>query len=250
MKTKTRISTIAVTAAGCLLGASMAQAGYTIQMGWSSVPGSTVTFHGDSFTINQSEIATRPFSAYQGDQWHVTTEVSGSTGVGLLGWFNNDVGGTTFNYLPPGSPSPSGVYTTHVTTPTTVSIKDAQGYVFTGTMSWEQLITWTGGNGGMNLALIENITPTGTPYAGNNAELKDLVAFGGANLEMTFAFSPGLTLAQLSNGGTYTGAYSGLLTVDPAPESGTAVAGAAGLGIVVLLMALQRRSTTCVKSIK
>lgn len=243
---------------GCLLSAVAAQAS-TVTLGWSSVPGSTITFNGNTFTINASAIPANNwlFGAYHNEQFHTTTEIGGTTGVGIVGTFGggNGAGGTTYTIGTPHT-TPGGVTVAPITTPATILL-NAGSSSLTGTLSWGSITTWIGGNGGLNVTLTQNITPTS--YTGNNWELGLIAGVNngvpphqGANLELTFAFAPGLSLAQLETGGAHTTGYSGLITIDPepVPETSTAIAGAAGLGIVILLMALQRRGTVSVNSSK
>ncbi len=250
MKTRMKVVKLALAASVGLLPGVSAQAGYTIDLGFSAVPGSSITFNGasDSFTIAPSALTTGKFAADNGEQFQITTELAGgTTGPGILGYFGAPAG-VTVGYTAPVQ-GPAGVWTSTVNNPASspLLLVDKNGKTLTGTLTWGSLVTWTVANGALNASLAENVSFPAGSYTGSNSELSQLQAIGHANLQLVWAFAPGMTLAQLSSGGgPYTTTYAGEI-VSTVPEAGTAAAGGVGLGLAVLLMALQSGRKTSVK---
>jgi hypothetical protein len=189
--------------------------------------GATLQFNGasDSFQF------TSP--AANGYQWHITTETGGSSAVGLNGLFNT----SPFSYGPITSTG-SGITLVQKATVTgplaTLTIFDGSGNL-SGTVNFVDVETFAAAGGGINANLAVNLT--GVTYSGGNADLLFLKAHQPGTLDLSFQFSPGKTLTQLSTGtGPYATSFSGSLIVVPEP-SALALAGLGGL----VLLHLRRR---------
>jgi|ERR1039457_4800953 hypothetical protein len=196
-------------------------------LNFSSSPGSTIQFNGgaDSFQFNPSTFS--GFSGiYSGTQWFVGSE-NGGTGsaVGLFG----SVGNGPFSYGPITVAGPE--QSASVLGPLgTLDIKDGSGlFDVTGLVDWVQINTFNY-SGALNAALVVNIS--GLSYAGSNPDLQSLVAGGSGQVTLTFQFSPGETLSQLSSGSSpFTTSYSG--SISPTPEPTTVGLLLLGLGGVI-----------------
>jgi hypothetical protein len=112
----------------------------------------------------------------------------------------------------------------------TLDIKDGSGlFDVTGLVDWVQINTFNY-SGALNAALVVNIS--GLSYAGSNPDLQSLVAGGSGQVTLTFQFSPGETLSQLSSGSSpFTTSYSG--SISPTPEPTTVGLLLLGLGGVI-----------------
>jgi hypothetical protein len=170
-----------------------------------------------------------------GYQWHITSETGGSSAMNLNGSF----GSGAFHYGPI-TITGSGitmVQSAMVTGPLGgFTINDGTGNL-SGTVNFIDVETYaSGSSGGMNaLNLIVNLT--GVTYSGSNPDLQLLRAEQPGTLDLSFQFSPGQTLTQLSTGtGPYVTSYSGSLVVVPEPST-LALAGLGGL----ILLHLRRR---------
>jgi hypothetical protein len=177
----------------------------TLSLNFSSTPGSSIQFNGSnsSFQFDSSTI-TGPF---YGSQWVIGSE-SGGTGsaTGLLGTFING----PFSY---GSIVTSGAEQSATITPSSAAIviKDGLGNNLTGNINWGQIETYNFA-GGINAGLTINLTDLS--YVGTNPDLLALAASGSGALDLTFQFSPGETLSNLSSGsGSFQTTFSGSLTV-------------------------------------
>ena len=191
--------------------------------------GATLQFNGasDSFQF------TSP--AANGYQWHITSETGGSSAIGLNGLFNNG----PFVYGPI-TTTGSGITMVQKATVTgplaNLIINDGSGNL-SGTVNLVDVETFaaSGSGGGMNANLTVNLT--GVTYSGSNPDLLFLKAHQPGTLDLSFQFSPGKTLTQLSTGtGPYATSFSGSLIVVPEP-SALALAGLGGL----VLLHLRRR---------
>jgi hypothetical protein len=113
------------------------------------------------------------------------------------------------------------------------------GNNLTGTIDWVE-ITTLDSVGGINADLTINLT--GLAYSGANQDLKTLVAGSGGTLDLTFQFSPGMTLSQLSSGqGGYETSFSGSMSVQTAvPEVNQVYAALFLLGILSVAPAVRR----------
>ena len=206
-----------VTIAGLALSAVASQA--QLSLNFASTSGSTIQFNGAASSFQ--------FSA-TGSQWQIGSE-SGGTGsaINLFGLVANG----PFNY---------GAITT-ITLPGLIYqyanvtgpfgglvIDDGAGNSLTGSVNWEQVATYNYA-GAINGALEINVT--GMAYSGSNPDLVTFVAEGPASMDLTFQFSPGMTLSQLTVGsGAYATSYSGSLSVVPEPTT----AGCLLLGLCAL----------------
>jgi hypothetical protein len=115
-----------------------------------------------------------------------------------------------------------------------LSINDNAGKFLTGTVDWVQVATHDNA-GAINAALTVNVT--GLTYTGSNPDLVTLAAGNPASMDLTFQFSPGMTLGDLTAGsGPYVTSYSGSIsdTMSPVPEPTTAGCLLLGMGTLIL----------------
>ena len=227
------IKSFAVAMAGLALSVVTSHAQLAIN--FASTPGATIQFNGaaSSFQFNSSTLVLPPpiGAFYVGSQWSIGSEVGGTgSALGLLGVVNN----SPFIYGPITTPSP-GVQIANVTGPLgALAINDGVGNFLTGNVNWIQLDTYNF-VGGINSTLTFNVT--GLAYAGTNPDLATLVTDGPAAMSLTFQFSPGKMLNQLTTGsGPYDTSFSGSLSV---PEPGTFALMVCGL---TGLLVMRRRS--------
>jgi hypothetical protein len=190
---------------------SMATSHATLVLNFSSTLGSSIQFNGSnsSFQFDSSTLN----GPFYGSQWVIGGE-SGGTGsaTGLLGVFING----PFGY---GSIVTSGAEQSATVTPSlaAIVIQDGFGNNLTGNINWGQIETFNYA-GGINAGLTINLTDL--TYTGTNPDLLALAAGGSGALDLTFQFSPGETLSDLSSGsGSHQTTYSGSLTV---PEQANA----------------------------
>ena len=196
------------TLVGLSLSAVTSQA--TLTLDFSSTLGSSIQFNGtsSSFQFNNSAL-NGPFF---GSQFYVTSETGNGSATGLLGGFNN--GPFSYGLIT----SAAGAESATVTGPLAgLVIGDGLGNNLTGTVNWVEISTFDYA-GGINANLTINLTDLA--YAGVNQDLKALVSGSGGALDLTFQFSPGMTLSQLTSGtGPYNTSFSGSLSVQTAvPE--------------------------------
>jgi hypothetical protein len=201
--------------------------GQSLTLNFAANTGTSLQFNGasDSFQFNSDAF---------GYQWHITTESGGSSAINLNGAFNTG----PFHYGPITSTG-SGltlVQTATVTGPLgNLIINDGSGNL-SGTVNLIDVETYAAGVGGMN-ALNLSVNLTGVTYSGNNPDLLFLKAQQPGTLDLSFQFSPGKTLTQLSTGtGPFLTSYSGSLIVVPEPST-LALTGLGGL----VLLNLRRR---------
>lgn len=171
-----------------------------------------------------------------GYQWHITSETGGSSALNLNGAFNNG----PFNYGPI-TITGSGltmIQSAMVTGPLGgFMINDGSGHNLSGAVNFIDVETYAAGSGGGMNALTLAVNLTGVTYSGSNPDLLFLRSGQPATLDLSFQFSPGETLTQLSTGtGPFLTSYSGSLVVVPEP-SALALAGLGGL----VLLKLRRR---------
>jgi hypothetical protein len=185
--------------------------------------GTDIQFNGasDSFQFT---------SNVSGYQWHITTETGGSSSVGLLGSFNNG----PFNYGPITTTGTglAQVQDAPVLNPlANLVINDGTGNL-SGTVNFVDVTTFYKTLGTLDAAL--NVNLTGVTYSGSNPDLQYLDAHQPGTVTLSFQFSPGETLTQLSTGtGPYVTSYSGSLSVVPEPST-LVLAGLSGLGVLLM----------------
>jgi hypothetical protein len=204
------LSTLAVS--GMLACSASAQG--SLGLNFSSTPGSTIQFNGaaSSFQFNPSTSSIFG-GVFLGSQWIIGSQTGGiGGGVGLKGLFNNG----PFSYGP--ITTVGSEQSATVTGPTgQLVIQDGSGFDLTGNIDWLQISTFNS-SGAINADLVVNVT--GLNYAGSNPDLLTLVANGPGALNLTYQFSPGKTLSDLTKGsGSYQTSYSGSLSVVPEPTS-------------------------------
>jgi len=196
-----------------------------ISLNFASTPGSTIQFNGtsDSFQFNPST-STLFGGIFSGSDWMIGSEANGNgSALGLLGMVNNG----PFNYGPitiTGSEQSAAV-----TGPLGALVISSSSGNLTGEVNWAQIETFDS-SGALNAALVVNVTDLS--YAGSNADLLKLATGGATAMNLSFQFSPGETLTQLSTGTTpFTTSYSGSISSVPEPTSfGSFLVGAFILG--------------------
>jgi len=202
---------------------SVSTYGQPLMLDFSANTGTALQFNGasDSFQFTTSS---------NGYQWHITTETGGSSSIGLNGSFDNG----PFSYGPITSTG-SGLTLVQQATVTgplaNLVINDGTGDL-TGTVNFINIATFATSGGGVNANLTVNLT--GVTYSGSNPDLKTLKTEQPGTLDLSFQFSPGETLSQLSTGtGPYVTSYSGSLSVVPEPST-LALTGLGGLALLHL----------------
>jgi hypothetical protein len=196
-----------------------------LSLNYSSTPGSTIGFNGSahSFQFNPSTL-TAYNDLFLGTQWYIGSETGGTgSAVGLFGGVDN----SPFSYGP--------ITVSGLEQSATVSgplgglfITDVSDVDLTGTVDWATISTY-GSAGAINAALQVNITDL--QYTGSNPDLQALASSGNGSMILTFQFSPGKTLSQLSAGSnSFLTSYSGSISV---PEPSTVAL--AGLGLIALV---------------
>jgi len=219
----------------CLAVSAGAQGVLTLN--FASTPGSTIQFNGSDSSFQFNSSSSSIFGGvFNGTQWQIGSQTGGTgAATGLLGWFNNG----PFNYGPIStviSGSSISQYA-NVTSPTGgLLVNDGSGFNLTGNINWAQVSTHDFA-GAINAALTVNIT--GLTYAGINPDLQTFAANGPGALNLTFQFSPGMTLADLTSGsGPYRTSYSGSLAVVPEPTSIACLG--LGLGVLALVRKVKK----------
>jgi hypothetical protein len=231
-----KISTLVVLSALSLSVQHSPASSVIFSMNYASIPNSTIQFNGtaSSFQFN---------AANTGDEWTIGNTSSGTgSAIGLLGAFSSG----PFSYGAIATTSVPGFGTIEAATVLGplggLSINDGGGYFLTGTVNWVQLET-INSIGGLNANL--NVNVTGLNYLGSNPDLLTLLAGGSGAMNLTFQFSPGKTLTDLTTGsGPYQTTYSGSISTTVVPEpSQTALL---GLGLTALVIVRLRKKNQVV----
>jgi len=199
-----------------------------LSLNFSSTVGSTIQFNGtnSSFQFNAST-STLFGGSFLGSQWQIGSESGGAgSAVLLLGLFNN--GPFQYGAITTNINGPDIDESATVTGPlAALLIQDATGNL-SADLDWGQIATHDNA-GTINGSLTINVT--GFVYTGSNPDLMTLAASGPGGLDLTFQFSPGMTLADLTTGaGPYQTSYSGSLSV---PEPRSISCFLLGLGVLV-----------------
>jgi hypothetical protein len=202
-----------------------------LSLDFSSSPQSTIQFNGTNSTFQFNASTSLGFGGYFfGSQWFIGNETGGTgSALNLLGVVTNG----PFSYGP--ITTNLAVETANVLGPLgALNISDGVGNSLTGTVTWIQLET-SAFAGGINPSLTVNVT--NLTYAGLNPDLLALVAGSPGSMDLTFQFSPGRTLGDLTSGsGPYQTSYSGSISVSeilPVPEPASVGLFLAGLGVLV-----------------
>jgi hypothetical protein len=178
---------------------------------------------------------------FVGSQWQIGSE-SGSQATGSAVNLFGVVGNGPFSYgAVSTTPIPFGtLQTATITGPSgALAINDGAGNFLTGNVDLIELDTFDF-LAGINASLMINVTDVA--YTGNNQDLKTLLADSPASMDLTFQFSPGMTLSDLSAGsGPYQTSFSGSLSVVPEPTS----VGCFLLGLGVLIFTRRFRQNKC-----
>jgi hypothetical protein len=201
----------------------MTVSGYAqLTLDFSATTNATIQFNGSSssFQFNANSLD---------NQWQITSENGGSFAIGLFGGVTN--GPFVYGTISSGSLGGNTFQSANVTGPLgALVIQDGSGFNLTGNVNWETIQTFDY-SGGINAMLMVNVS--NLTYAGSNPDLQTLVDEGPASLDVTFQFSPGKMLSDLTTGtGPYTTSFSGSMSVVPEPETATCVL--LGLGVLAL----------------
>jgi hypothetical protein len=213
MKSKSLTYILATTAIGLATAVNLGAQG----LNFASTPGSTIVFNGNQETFGYSPSASSIFGGiFLGSNWEVGSENGGTAAIGLLGTFNS--GPFSIGTITTVVNGPDVDESALVTGPGGVlSIADGSGFNLTGNVNWVDIATHNYA-GGINSKLVVNVT--GLSYAGSNPDLMAIGGAGTAQLDLTFQFAPGLSLADLTSGkGPYATSFSGSLVVVPEPSS-------------------------------
>ncbi len=219
-----------------VVGVALASSLLTVQgqltFNFSSTSGSTIQFNGTGSSFQ--------FNPLAGPQWQIGSEDGGTgSAVGLLGTFGN----SPFSYGPITTELVPGLTYefANVTGPLgAVSINDGVGYTLTGSVDWIQVST-ANYSGAINGQLDVNVS--NLSYSGSNPDLLTLFANAPASMNLSFQFSPGKTLSQLSAGtGPYKTSFSGSLAVVPEPTTTASLL--LGLGVLIGFLRLSKKQVS------
>jgi hypothetical protein len=204
---------LAVVGAGAMMALPAGAQG--ISLNFSSTPGSTIQFNGssDSFQFNAST-STLFGGVFAGSQWLIGSETGGNgSALGLLGGVN----GGPFTYGP--ITTTGTEQSAPVTGPFGALVISSSSGNLTGEVNWAEIETFNF-SGALNASLVVNVTDL--TYTGSNADLLKLASEGSGSMNLSFQFSPGETLTQLSTGNSpFTTSYSGSISASPVPEPTT-----------------------------
>jgi len=207
-----------------------------LSLNFSSTVGSTIQFNGanSSFQFNSSSY-TGNGGIFNHTQWYIGSEAGGTgSALGLFGSVTNG----PFTYGPITTIGSEQIAT--VTGPLgQLNISDGISGTLHGLIDWSSIETYLYA-GALNAALTVNITDL--TYNGNNQDLKTLILDGNGTMNLTFQFSPGETLSQLSSGNSpFLTSYSGSISgVAPVPEPASLSCLLVGLGVLGSARLLKR----------
>jgi hypothetical protein len=200
---------------------------------------STIQFNGtnSSFQFNSDSF---------GYQWKIVGEDGGTgSAQGLYGKFLNG----PFSYGSISSLSYPGLVYQYasVTGPLAqMVIDDGLGYSLTGLVNWVQVSTLNAG-GFLNDSGSLVVNVTGLSYLGSNADLQAFVGETLGSMTLSFQFSPGKTLSQLTCGnGPYATSFSGSVSTGASstvPEPKMISFFVSGLCLLVCSWRLKRSQT-------
>lgn len=210
---------------GTLLSAAIAQAALG-SIDFMSYIGSTIQFNGtkSSLQFNNSFDLDLHFNPYQ---WV-------SSNGKFVGSFTPDSGvAWTYGTITiDGNRESANVFGTGL-----LRIEDLNAVYFTGTVNWVNVATLNY-VGYINAVAAINLSDL--QYLGTDPELVALRDAGKGSVSVSFQFSPGKTLTELTEGkGPYKTSYNG--SISPVPEASTAFAGLGALGVVVLFIAVHSK---------
>jgi hypothetical protein len=164
----------------------------------------TIDFANETNASISFSAGTDSFTFVDGTSTFDFNVTSGGPSSGFLG----NISGT-FNI---GAITGVGLQTAPVTGLGSLSIFDGANS-FTADVQWIDIFTF-GSNGGTNVG--GNLNLSNFVYAGGNADLLALLADGSAAAGVSFQFSPGQSLTQLTTGtGTQSTSYSGSIASTP-----------------------------------
>jgi len=236
MKSKSLTYLLATASIGLVTAVNLGAQG----LNFASTPGSTIQFNGNQSTFGYSPSASSIFGGiFLGSNWEVGSENgSGTAAIGLLGTFNS--GPFTIGAISETSNGTDVDESAPVTGPGGVlSINDGSGFNLTGNVNWFDIATHNYA-GGINSKLVVNVT--GLSYGGSNPDLLALGQAGTGQLDLTFQFAPGRSLADLTEGsGPYNTSFSGSLTVVPEPTSTACIL--LGLGALTVARIVRQKKS-------
>jgi hypothetical protein len=207
----------------------------SLTLNYGPLGGSDIVFGGSAQTFNFTQ-GTVTLANPLGNQFGITTE-SGSANTGSALGLQGNIFNGPFSYgtISSSTIGPITTQTANVISPTgTLDIYDGLGGTLSGTVNFIEIATINSG-GQLNGDLDFNVT--GVTYNGTNPDLAFVKANQPGQLTLSFQFSPGENLEQLSTGPGGAGtSYNGSITVVAVPEpttlamSGLGALAALGLG--------------------
>jgi len=206
----------------CLLGLTLFTTGSalaTVSIDYQPYNNALIKFFGATDTFSFTQPAGGNF---------LITNVTGGTDPQTLGLTGNISGTFTIGAITTVGP----LQTAPVTGTGLFTIKDEANVTFTASLAWVDISTFFGA-GGINSGGVANLMPVS--YGGANT---DLLAFfnNGGTTNLTFNFSPGKTLTNLTTGvATNSTTFSGSASAVPVPGAlglmATGLIGVVGLGL-------------------
>jgi len=200
---------LAVLVVGGTLWATVSQA--TLTLNFAAANGSEIQFQGSTFNITGDPSA----------QFQIQSTVGGTGSADLLyGGFSG--GPWTIGTITSQTIGSTAIQNAAVSAGGTITINDGSA-LLTGNINWVE-VTSVNNAGALNDSAVVNVT--GLSYSGVNQDLQSLatLAGGDGSLNLSFQFTSGGMLTDLTDGGTYGTSYSGSIAAVPEPT--TLIAGA------------------------
>ena len=211
----------------------------TLTLSYGPLTGSAIIFGGSSHTFNFTP-GTVSSANPSGNQFDISSEtLNGNLYAGTALGLQGNIFNGPFTY---GPISVNGtIQTASVLSPSgMLDIYDGVGGTLAGTVNFIDITTVGSAGGQVNDNLVINLT--GITYSGSNPDLAFVKANQPGELDVSFQFSPGETLTQLSTGagGAFT-SYNGSITVVPEPTS-LAMSGLGALAALGLAVRSRKNS--------
>ena len=205
----------------------------SLTLNYGPLGGSDIIFGGSANTFNFTQ-GTVSLANPLGNQFGITSESGSADTSSALGLQGNIFNGPfTYGAISFSTIGPITTQTATVISPSGIlDIYDGHGGTLSGTVNFIEISTLNQIGGQLNGDLDFNVT--GVSYTGTNPDLAYVNANQPGVLNLSFQFSPGETLTQLSTGsGGASTTYNGSISVIAVPEPTTLAM--SGLGALAAL---------------